>query len=600
MKRVFGLLLMLISLNSVFAAGVVIVSNGSANAKILVAANSSAQVKKAAKTLQSYIQKSSGALLPIVSSQSATGIFIHVGLTNYAKNNGFAKVSVDEDGYVIKTVDNSNIVIVGGSDNGTEFGVYTFLEKFLHVHWLMPTDIGTDIPKSSTISIPITSISESPVYLSRQLSPIDPESNNSLGVWGRVNKLRERVNFHHNMSNLFDPKSLKNTNPDFYPMVKGKRYIPASNKDSKWQPNFSANGIADTASNRIIQYFKNNPNEKSYSLGINDSKVFDESSLSLSRRIGKKNFLKLEDVSDDYFKWANSVATKVNATYPTKKFGILAFNNIAEPPSAATGVNSHIIPFITYERMRWSNPALMQRDQELTRRWDNAVPDVGWYDYAYGLNYLMPRVWFHTMQQYLSWGAQNHVKYYYAELYPNWGEGPKAWLLAKLLWNPDQNVDALLDEWYTSFGGTKSAASLKSFYGIWEKFWTKDIYSSGWNRLQGQYLPYDDFSYLKAIPQSYITDSDNLLNQAYQQAGTAEQKQRVGDLKDMWALYKASYNSYNKNSGSNTLSLSSFSMKSKGMNPSPEMTAIMNRLKSDSLHSFSIGRMNKIFAKKNK
>lgn len=590
MKRVYFLsLICMTACCRLFAQGVTIVNNGSPVARIITASGNNTQLDKIAEILQAYIEKSSGALLKVVNKKQGAGAFIHLGLTDFAKSNGFNKLSLDDDAFIIKTIGNSDIVILGGSDAGTEFGVYAFLENFLHIRWLMPTELGTDIPTNKTITIPPTDFTQYPAYLSRQLSPIDPGANNPLGVWGRFNRLRTRINFHHNMYVLFDPKSFKNSRPDFYPSVNGKRYVPVNDKDYKWQPNFSARGIVDTASNRIIRYFKSNPNMSSYSLGINDSKNFDESPASLQRRSGAKNFLHMEDVSNDYFDWVNQVAKKVNLVYPNKKFGLLAFNNTAEPPS--TTVNPNVIPYITFERMRWSNPALMQHDQELTRKWVSAVPEVGWYDYAYGMDYLVPRVWFHTMQQYLSWGAEHHVKYYYAELYPNWGEGPKAWLLTKLLWQPNQDVDELLADWYKSFGGEKAAPSLKSFYHIWEVFWTKDINRSGWNRVGGQYLPFDDFSYLKDVPKDYITNADKLLNQAYQLADSQQRKQRVGKLLEMWQLYKAAYASYN--------SSSMFSM-GKNITPSGDLTSIMDRLKNDSLHSLSISRINRILNKQHK
>jgi len=97
--------------------------------------------------------------------------------------------------------------------------------------------------------------------------------------------------------------------------------------------------------------------------------------------------------------------------------------------------------------MRWANETLLQAGHDRTLAWNKVAPVLGWYDYAYGLCYMVPREWFHVMQKYLSWGAAHNVKYYYAELYPNWGEGPRAWVLSKLLWNPGQNVDPLLHGW---------------------------------------------------------------------------------------------------------------------------------------------------------
>jgi hypothetical protein len=137
------------------------------------------------------------------------------------------------------------------------------------------------------------------------------------------------------------------------------------------------------------------------------------------------------------------------------------------------------------------------------------------------------------------------VRYSYAELYPNWGEGPKPWVFTKLYWNPNQNVDDLLNDWYTHFAGEKAGAKLKDYFAIWEKFWTVDIYKSKWNTQRGQYLPFNiDPTYLLDVPQNYVTQSDADFAAALQLADTPERKARVAKLKEMWDFYKASIITY--------------------------------------------------------
>jgi hypothetical protein len=571
---------LLFSVKSTNGQSLVIVKDHIANASIVISPTASSQIAKVAKFLQDAIQKSTGAALPVIATPLKDEISINVGKTDFVNGRKVDFRKLDEDGFLLQKADSHNFIIVGGSDWGTEFGVYSFLERFIGVVDLMPTDIGMDIPMHASVILPDVKIVDNPVYLSRQISPIDIMSNYPLGNWGRFNRLRGRIAFHHNLLNLFDPKEYFKTNPDFYPPINNKREMPTG---YNWQPNFSAPGIVDSASEKIIRYFKQNPKISSYSLGINDYATFDESPGSLLRRKGIKNYLGLEDVSDDYFKWANEVAKKVTAVYPDKKFGLLAYNNVAEPPSKNIGINSHIVPFLTYERMRWSYDSLKNAGHQLTDSWAKLSHSIGWYDYTYGLDYLVPRVWFHEMQDYLIWGTKHKVKYYYAELYPNWGEGPKPWIQSKLLWNPHYNVDSLLNVWYLRMAGNEGAPKLKAFYTIWEKFWTHDIYSSKWNTNKGQYLNFSDFSYLEAVPQEYITKADDLINSAYQFTATDLQKQRVGKLLEMWNIYKMAMLLYQKSQLSDK--------RQQALTSSSEFLALLNKLEKDPLHSLSIQRI---------
>ena len=234
--------------------------------------------------------------------------------------------------------------------------------------------------------------------------------------------------------------------------------------------------------------------------------------------------------------------------------------------------------------MRWADSLLKIKGHNLNNAWQKEAVNIGWYDYAYGLNYLAPRVWFHQMQDYLQWGAKNHVKYYYSELYPNWGEGPKPWIQAKLLWNPDYNVDSLLNLWYVSFAGIKGATKLKAFYSIWEAFWTKDVFTSNWNTNSGGYLPFKDYSYLNAIPKAYLINADNLLNAAYSLSLTQYQKQRMKKLLEMWQIYKTAINLWQQSSLSMTNQYDS-------LRNSAQFVSLLNNLENDPLHSLSIQRI---------
>jgi hypothetical protein len=533
--------LALLGANAFAAQAMEIVRDGKPTATIVVAKNASPQVQSAAQLLQKTVAQSSGATLPI--GETASGNALHVGSTPGTAAKLDLK-KLDEEGYVLRALDKNNFVIIGGSDWGTEFGVDEFLERYLGVRWLMPTELFEDVPQHKTINLPDdANVRQEPVYLSRQLSPFNVVGDNPSSVWARRNRARGRIGFHHNLLNLFPPSKYFATHPEFYPIYDGKRYKPLDDDDPRWQPNFAAPGIVDAAVEEINAYFERNPEAISYSLGMNDSARFDESPESKARRSGKKNFLGLEDVSDDYFEWANAVVERVLQKHPGKVFGTLAYNNIVEPPTRVK-VHPAIVPFITYERMRWSDPELEKIGKDLTLRWAQVSPNIGWYDYAYGISYQLPRVWFHEQQDYLSWGAKNHVNYHYAELYPNFGTGPKSWIFTKLLWNPNQNVDALLDDWYTRTAGKAAAPRLREYYALWEKFWTQDIQKSGWNTKKGQYLPFYSAEYLRDVPPEYLARSDKLLNEAAALADTPQRKARVAKLREMWEFYRASTIAY--------------------------------------------------------
>ena len=521
-----------------------LVKDGQAQSVIVVSEKASKDIKYAANVLQRYLRLSSGARVRVVEEKTPAFIFgthiqIHVGSTNYADRLDLDMESLDGDGYVLRGIDNGHFVILGPTDRGTEFGVYEFLERYLGVRWLMPGNDGDDVPIHDTIEIPAEEVRDGPVFFSNDLAGL---ATPAMQIWHRYNRARRRVDFGHNLLNLFPPSKYGRTHPEFFPVYNGKRYIPVAN-DVRWQPCFSAEGLVEEAVKNICEYFQAHPEVTSYSLGINDTTKFCQCERCQVRYPEQKNFLGYVHASDLYFEWCNGVVEGVLKEYPDKRFGLLAYSNVIEPPDSVK-IHPRIIPYITYDRMKWCVSNIRQSDQDMTKRWQKMSPILGWYDYIYGSPYMLPRVYFHLMEDYLKFARDHGVKVLVAEAYPNWGEGPKLYIALKLQWNPDQDVDALLSEWYVRAVGEDAAPHLAEYYQHWEYFWTRRVVNSPWFTEQGQYLHFNIPGYLAEVSEKDIFDSRRLLETVVAKAKTRKQKARAELLLRAFEYYEASAFAY--------------------------------------------------------
>ncbi|WP_145061891.1 DUF4838 domain-containing protein [Adhaeretor mobilis] len=521
-----------------------IVRDHLAQGVIVIPDEPSIRNRKAAALLSEYIEESSAATLSIVheSKVPMQGSRIHVGRTQFAKQSHLHLSELDADGFVIHPVDEQNLVIAGPTDWGTEFGVCEFLEEVVGVRWLLPGEDGTYVPKRPAIVGPREAVRQEPASISRFMSGFP---NVVQSEWARRNRMRSRIDFHHNLLHLFPVEKYSKTHPHFFPIQNGKRYLPSEGVIDGWQPCFTAEGIVKEAVKNINEFFRTHPEATSFSLAVNDSGGDCECATCQSRDTGENNYLGVRDVSNRYFEWCNQVVTEVLKSYPDKYFGCLAYYQVGVPPTELK-LHERLVPCLTQDRMRWFDQSLEKRGRELTESWANASPTLGFYEYLYGTPYMLPRIYFRQMAENYRYAKRQGVRVHYAEVYPNWGEGPKLYLALKLQWNPDQDIDKLLNDWYTTCVGEQAAPALAEYYELWEEFWTSPELANGewFTSSNREYLNFYSPDYMELVSEDIIRRSRELLDLTISNTKTSEQKKRAELILQAFGYYEASAYSY--------------------------------------------------------
>lgn len=538
-----------------------LVDNGTANAVIIVPPAPNVEATEAAELLADYVQRSTGAVLPILTEQQADAaqpplneaVRLHVGAPPSAGDAyvEHALQDLDRDGFVIHAHGDA-VTIAGPSRWGTLNGVSAFLETVVGVRWLFPGPDGEDVPERTTLTVPYAQIREEPAFTQRVISPLSgnpydgtrPPISLHYYDWAQRNRLQGNYNrpieFHHNMYSLFSVAQFGTSHPEFYPNGRP----PAAGVTAGWQPCFSEPGTVDAAVYRIIQFFQNNPDRTSYSLGVNDSRGFCEANPSHPAYPNAINSLGLADLSELYYDWVNQVVSQVAAVYPDKWFGLIAYQNVNDPPSFP--LHPQVVPFLTKDRMSWLDPAVQAAELARLQQWESVTAQLGWYDYTYGSVYAVPRIYPHLAADLLRQSQDYGTVAHYMEMYPSAIDGPKAWLSAKLLWDPAQDEDDLLEEWYERAVGSSAAPELAAFYDLWETIWTTRMPSTGWFELgkSKTFLPFSSGSYLNAVTEADIATARSRMEAVVALAGTSEQQTRAEKLMSAFELVEASVLSF--------------------------------------------------------
>jgi hypothetical protein len=540
-----------------------IVDNGVGNAVVLTPSSPTNEESETAQLLVEYIYRSTGITLPMMSEdelREAGGVLlnrvrIYTGTAVSSGDQHLAAMlqGLDNSGFVIHPHGNS-LTILGPSVWGTRNGVIDFLENVVGVRWLMPGPDGEDVPLNTSLSVSRADVREEPVFMQRVVSPLsgDPKDASQSEVsqayfeWAQMNRLQgtynRPINFHHNLYSLFPVSTYGATNPEFYPNGKP----PAAGVTAGWQPCFTSSGTVEAAVTGILAFFQNNPQATSFSLGVNDSRGFCEANPNHPAYPNKTNSLGLADLSNIYYQWVNEVVEQVTQVYPDKWFGLLAYQNVADAPSFP--LHSRVVPFITQDRMTWLDPEIKLNSQERIEQWSEMATQIGLYDYMYGSHYVLPRVYPQLMGETYNYAQHQSVAAHYAEMYPSGIDGPKAWVSAKLQWNPNQDTEVLLQQWYERAVGPEAAPYLQQYYEQWEQFWTERIPNSAWFQ-QGKsktFLPFTSGSYLDLVTDEDLNAAREMMVAVVLHAGTEAQQTRAAKLFKAFEFVEASIISYPK------------------------------------------------------
>jgi len=495
-----------------------------------------------AQEMQSYIFESTGIRIPVsdVRKENKKTISL-VKLPD--------KYHLKKDGFIISSPSADELKVEGKNLSAISFGVYDLLENNLGIKWLFPHEknIGTYIPHRDSLTLKREERKEEPAFINRTFSSGKISGHRFYRDW--IKKMRvvgSDISFHHNLHNLFPPLQYIKSNPEFYPTERNGTKYPLSRdigtgsteEYNSWQPVLDAKGVVEEGKNNIVRYFQKNPAVSSYSLGMNDSINWGYQQL-LNKRINSLGYI---DMSDYYFLWVNQLVSGVLKSFPEKKFGLLAYHNLADAPSF--NVNHAVIPFLTYDGMQWLDNARKLSNKKRLAEWSKKAGVLGIYDYIYGdeaPSYSVPRIYLDTMAEYYQFSYENNVRHYYAEAYPStsWIEGPKLYITSKLLWNPYIDIKKELDDWYKACVGAKAAPYLAQYYQFWDDFWSSRVIKSRWFKdSKGDYLPLNNDSYLDLLTKNDLVLLENLIKKTLENTSDHMQRDRAQFIYNGWTMVK--------------------------------------------------------------
>ena len=422
-------------------------------------------VAKAAAVLAEYFQKAADVT---AAPGAARRVVLHTPATAAAQFPELARA--DAHGFVLATR-GRDLHIAGGSGIGTLYGVWFFLQNYIGVRILMHGELGEVVPRQAQITLPreLYVFNPGPDFLLRihsGLQQLDPTAwlqdrgahpgsseaeRRDLESWDS-----QRFFYHHSAFRIYDPERFGASHPEYYPILNGKRYIPAPTIRSGWQPAYSEPAVVERAIAYADEQFTANPHLKAISLTPNDGGGWAAQDLQRAKELGVP-------IREIFFEYLNRVARGIRARWPDRFVSALAYLEYQEPPSFPLEDNCMI--FI------WTQDGNIQ---PVFDRWKGKARHFGNYQWIYGPAYPFPNHWPHAFQEFLNLLRGYGTRAFKSEFYDVHGNGAvRLWVVANLLWNTNADVDAILRDYYEHAYGREAAPAMARYFAQWEKVYER-------------------------------------------------------------------------------------------------------------------------------
>ena len=409
-------------------AQVTIVRNGKPRARIVVATGDRAE-QNAAELLQRFVRESSGAELPVVQGQTPRrgDIVIGAGDTDGLTDDGFRQQTAD-----------GVLRISSGGGNGVVYGVVDLLERVLGVDYLAGGVYTID--RMADIVIPPTDRMENPAFRYRQTNGYGMASDPVYRTFLRMEEPRDIFAdglWVHTFNRLMPASVYGDEHPEYYSFINGQR---RPGRASQWC--LTNPEVFEIVAARVDSIFAANPDKHIMSISQNDSNY----TYCQCDECSKVNEYEGAP-SGNYIRFLNKLAER----FPDKEFSTLAYLFTMKPPKHVKplpNVNIMLCDIDCDREVPLTDNASGREFKEALEGWAAISENIFVWDYGINFdNMVAPFPNFPILKPNMQLFRRNNATMHFAQIGGSYGgdfSELRTYVVAKLMWNPEQDTDSLM------------------------------------------------------------------------------------------------------------------------------------------------------------
>lgn len=490
-------LLLLIASMCKGGADVKLVVDGRSDYRIIVGKDASLSEHRAASEFKKFIKEISGVDLRFdldSSNPPQKAVLIGDSKALRSLKLGIDLKSLGDEGYIIRTV-NDRLIIAGGRLRGTMYGVYAFLEEILGCRWY--SSKVSKIPSMSSIVLPNLDIVDRPAFEYRDVFYTDAfdkdwaARNRTNGATAALDaETGGKVSYYpfvHTFAQLVPLEKYWDTHPEYFSMIDGKRV-----KDHT-QLCMSNPDVVKIATETVLGWMRDHPEAKIYSVSQNDwyNNCQCEKCRAIDAEEGSPAGLLL--------RFVNAIAEQTEKVYPDKLIDTLAYQWTEKPPKITKprhNVRVRLCPIFCCEAHPYEKCEAAENKAYVDnlRQWASITNNLYiWHYNTSFAHFLNPFPDFRQLVDSAKLYRRVGVKGIFWEgNYSAGGGGEfaelRAYLLAKVSWNPDVDAEAVMKDFLNGYYGAAGKYIWDYIQLLENKVTQENIHFKIWAGPQDAYL----------------------------------------------------------------------------------------------------------------
>lgn len=351
-----------------------------------------------------------------------------------------------DDGFLI-CGDGSQLCLYGLGDKGTLYAVYAFLEM---LGYRLYAPDALVVPKGTDLSLPRTELVENPAFNFRETLYFYPNHSERYANWHRLHNRadlhRQWGMFVHTFQHLIPAEKYYDAHPEWFSMREGRR-------DRDGQLCLANAQLLDELCQRLADTMRRRPEATIWSVSNNDNYNACQcpQCLHMDSLYGGP--------TGTLIHFINQVARR----FPDKVISTLAYQYTrCAPIEARVKPDANVnIMFCSIECGREASIATSTRESSFRQDmedWNRLTDNIFLWDYVVQFrNFWNPFPNLHILQPNLQYFRDHSVKLIFeqatgADNRTSWMD-IRCYMLAKLMWNPDIDLDSVMADFYQGYYG---------------------------------------------------------------------------------------------------------------------------------------------------